>query len=352
MESVSQPDKTLLTFAVFTYQQAAFVREAIEGALNQTYSPLEVIISDDCSMDGTYEIAQDIVSHYSGPHKVILRQNEYNLGLAQHINHVMEIAHGELIIVAAGDDVSLPHRTERIYQAYLKSNRTSLSLFSQVIQVDEQGHRLKMIDVPRSISFPDAKSKAEHQVAILGASQAWHRKLFEIFGPLHEKVLSEDSVIPFRASLLGTLSAIPEVLVLYRHHKHNMWMHPSDSTIGEFIQWQRSQQAKRIDNLVGIWTSRLDDIKCFAQLSEERRAQADALQPWIEKKLNTAQLEHHFARATFRKRLWLLLKATKLSVPGKRIMRWYLQYQVPHVYYGVRFLIFNSRLRKSQSDSG
>jgi glycosyltransferase involved in cell wall biosynthesis len=65
MESVSQPDRILLTFVAFAYQQAVFVREAVEGSLNQTCSPLKVIISDDCSVDGTYEIAQDIVSHYS-----------------------------------------------------------------------------------------------------------------------------------------------------------------------------------------------------------------------------------------------------------------------------------------------
>jgi cellulose synthase/poly-beta-1,6-N-acetylglucosamine synthase-like glycosyltransferase len=45
--------RPLISFCLLTYNQAPFIREAIEAALAQTYSPLEIIISDDFSNDNT-----------------------------------------------------------------------------------------------------------------------------------------------------------------------------------------------------------------------------------------------------------------------------------------------------------
>ena len=41
--------RPLVTFYVIAYNQSRFVREAVESALAQTYSPLEILLSDDCS---------------------------------------------------------------------------------------------------------------------------------------------------------------------------------------------------------------------------------------------------------------------------------------------------------------
>lgn len=40
----------LVTFALFAYNQEKFIREAVEGAFAQTYESLEIILSDDCSV--------------------------------------------------------------------------------------------------------------------------------------------------------------------------------------------------------------------------------------------------------------------------------------------------------------
>lgn len=48
--------KPLITLAILTYNQAKYIAEAIDGALSQCYHPLEIIISDDCSQDVTYQI--------------------------------------------------------------------------------------------------------------------------------------------------------------------------------------------------------------------------------------------------------------------------------------------------------
>ena len=51
MTDTTEPPR--VTLAVIAYNQERFIREAIEGAFAQTYQPLEIILSDDCSSDRT-----------------------------------------------------------------------------------------------------------------------------------------------------------------------------------------------------------------------------------------------------------------------------------------------------------
>ena len=50
----------------------------------QIYSPFEIILSDDCSPDGTFKIMQEMVEAYKGPHEFVLNRNEENLGIGGH----------------------------------------------------------------------------------------------------------------------------------------------------------------------------------------------------------------------------------------------------------------------------
>ena len=66
---------------LLTYNQEKFVSQAVIAALSQRCDPLEILITDDCSNDRTFDIVQDIVKNYNGPHKVLLNRNNKNLGL-------------------------------------------------------------------------------------------------------------------------------------------------------------------------------------------------------------------------------------------------------------------------------
>src|SRR6478609_2620456 len=131
--------KPLISFIVLCYNQEKFVREAIEGALSQNYSPLEIIIMDDSSTDRSYEIAQQVVSDYKGPHQVQVCRSPRNSGVGKSINSAVKMCSGELIVGSAGDDVSLPTRTTVIYEAWEKSGRRATSIFSSYTVISEDG---------------------------------------------------------------------------------------------------------------------------------------------------------------------------------------------------------------------
>jgi len=101
----------LVTFALFAYNQEQYIREAVEGAFSQTYVPLEIILSDDCSTDRTYDIMKEMAENYDGLHDVIVRRNDKNMGTLAHVLTVGRIAKGSVMILAAGDDISLPERS-------------------------------------------------------------------------------------------------------------------------------------------------------------------------------------------------------------------------------------------------
>ena len=110
-DTVAERSPPLVTYLLVTFDQEAYVREAILSAFSQTYSNLEILISDDRSTDNTFTIINEVVASYGGQHRVIVRRSASNNGLASHLNGAMQDAGGVYIIVAAGDDISLPWRT-------------------------------------------------------------------------------------------------------------------------------------------------------------------------------------------------------------------------------------------------
>lgn len=226
-------DRPLVTFFVMTYNQERYIREAVEGAFLQTYSPLEIILSDDCSSDHTFRIMQELAGTYRGPHTVIINQNQKNLGIGGHVNRIMELAHGELIVAAAGDDVSLKERTQVLTRGWLAAGKPS-GISSGIIPVDMQGRPLGSTPhwlleqgrVLKTLPRGDLAtvSLMRDQCFILsGCAGAWAKDNWDYFGELNEDVVCEDEVLSFRGCLRGGLYFIEQPLVRYRKHPNNIW---------------------------------------------------------------------------------------------------------------------------------
>ncbi len=206
-----------MSFCVLGYNQEAFIREAVEGAFAQTYEPLEIVLSDDCSADRTFEVMREMADAYRGPHRVVLSRNERNRGIVGNLNRLMELSHGELIVKSDGDDVSLPERAERLAEAWLASGRRLKSLHSDVMRMDMEGRDIGRLGPPRIMRTDRAPlSILENNLYVLGAASAWTRDLFDRFGPIDESAIVEDTVIPFRAAVLGEVGYVDAPLVRYR----------------------------------------------------------------------------------------------------------------------------------------
>jgi glycosyltransferase involved in cell wall biosynthesis len=219
------PEKPVITFILVTYNQEKYIREAVAAAFAQTYSPLEIILSDDCSLDHTFEIMQEMAATYQGPHKIILNRNPKNLRLCGNFNKALELSQGELIVGAAGDDISLPQRCSRLAEEWLKPGRRWHSICSNAEVIDEAGNRYGRYqnwESYREIASVD-EILATGIVGIAGCTHAFSRQTYEVFGPLDEKAFGEDEMIGFRSLILGGACWIPDRLILYRRHSENLF---------------------------------------------------------------------------------------------------------------------------------
>ncbi|MGI1663933.1 glycosyltransferase [Palleronia sp. KMU-117] len=242
----------LVTLAVIAYNQEAVVRDAIEGAFSQVHQPLEILLSDDGSSDGTFAIMQEMAAAYDGPHRVRLNRNPRNLGLIGHVNTVFELAEGVLIVPNAGDDISLPDRCAEMYRAYRRT-RAPL-LYSDTIAIARDGTPIGKRSRKSVVEANDTIAAAlRGRRSVIGASCAWGRALYEVFGPIVETGAYEDSVLYGRARLLGQVDHVPLALVKYRQGGH--------SRGDESLEWR----LRRAEVSQAVLRQRRRDIDRFAR---------------------------------------------------------------------------------------
>jgi glycosyltransferase involved in cell wall biosynthesis len=232
-------DRPLVTFALFAYNQEQYIREAVEGAFAQTYEPLEIILSDDCSRDQTFEIMQEMAAAYEGPHEVIVRRNELNLGTAQHVQAVVNKMSGAFIIVAAGDDISNPDRTKKIITTWLMSKNKVVCAHSGAIFFNDRND-YQQSRPPRQESIEDKSERMNFlltdRLPFLSPTCAYSKEIFENFAPLIGGSIIEDGVLAFRSLASGSILSIKEPLVKIRVQDESAG---TGYTIDDPIRWNR-----------------------------------------------------------------------------------------------------------------
>jgi len=331
-------DRPLLTMLVIAFNQERFIREAVEGALSQTYRPLEVLISDDRSTDRTFEIIKECVERYRGPHDVRVNRNRVNLGLGSHINRMVQLARGELHVIAAGDDVSFPERVSRTWEAYCDSGGVAMSIYSSVVIIDENGNKGGVY----RRSLPEGSGGFEARLrnldfGVSGCSHAWHRRVFEVFGPLTPGTTLEDRIIPFRSAHLGSIDYIDEPLVFYRRWSGNLDTRGSEHfppySFWNTMRALRPLALERPLKWVHVWDNLRRDVRVdheAIKVSPAVRARAERA---IRKAIELNEWEIRLIEGTFPQRCLTILEGLCRRPTHPTTRKWVMRLLVPALYY-------------------
>lgn len=207
----------IATILFLAYNQQDFVAQAAQSCLAQVGEPLEIILSDDCSTDNTYAILQQVASQYTGPHRVVVRQNHKNLGIADHYNTLVELAQGQLLITAAGDDISYPERAQTLCKAWQASACKLDLIASYAHSITHDGQPTgKTIKVDQLAKWKNAADWCAKRPYVVGATHAFTKRIWTEFGPIASDIPYEDQIVALRSLCLGGAQTLQEPLLDYR----------------------------------------------------------------------------------------------------------------------------------------
>ena len=93
----------LVAVCMTAYNHAPYIGRAIEGVLSQrTTFAVELVLSDDCSTDGTGAICRDYAARY--PDRIRLLTGDVNVGMRANYRRTIEACRGRYVAMCDGDD--------------------------------------------------------------------------------------------------------------------------------------------------------------------------------------------------------------------------------------------------------
>lgn len=129
----------MISVAITTYNHKAFIAQAIESVLcQQCDEPIEVIISDDCSSDGTMEVCIDYASKYSCINYI---RHDKNIGLINNYRTTILQCHGDFIAWLDGDDYWVDEYKLQHQKQFLKTNPSFILTYSNKYIVKDTENR-------------------------------------------------------------------------------------------------------------------------------------------------------------------------------------------------------------------
>ncbi len=215
---MTENHKLKVTIMIPTYNQAAFIREAIDSALAQTYPNLEVIVGDDASPDATPEI----VAKINDPRLKYVR-NTCNLGRAANYRNLLyNHATGDYVVNLDGDDyytapdfiteaVKLIDYDQSVVIVAARSTKKGQHIdFVSDIPVHASANGLEIL-----LQLPNSKYLFQHMATI------YARKPALDIGFYRSPVISSDWESLYRLSLLGVVKYLDKKVGIWREHGAN-----------------------------------------------------------------------------------------------------------------------------------
>jgi len=200
-----------VTVLMPAYNAEAFLREAMDSILAQTFTDFEFLIIDDGSADASVEIIRSYADH-----RIRLVQNERNLRLAATLNRGLNLARGEYVARMDADDISLPPRLAR--QVAFLDAQPDIGLCGTWAEAFGEAR----FSMPNPAGPEAIRAKLLFDSALVHPTVMLRRSVFDRHGLRYPPLAHfEDYALWQRAARLFPMANIPEVLFRYRVTAHS-----------------------------------------------------------------------------------------------------------------------------------
>lgn len=155
-------NQELVSVIMPTFNASKYLADSIESILNQTYTNLELLISDDCSKDSTKEILDRYVKKDS---RVKVEYLETNCGSGIARNKSIERANGRYIAFCDCDDRWIPEKLEK---QIAHMNRKDCALCSSSYLICDENNQVTGISLsPKHLTL--GMMKRDNKIGCLTA---------------------------------------------------------------------------------------------------------------------------------------------------------------------------------------
>lgn len=226
----------VVSIVINNYNYGRFISQAIDSALNQTYSNTEVVVVDDGSTDNSREI----ITGYGDRIIPILKENgghgsTFNAGLAA--------SRGEIIIFLDSDDYLFPDTVKRVVAAW-KPGVVKVQYRLDI--VDTSGNRIGVFPpTERKLDDGDVVplllAKGRYGTPVTSGN-AFSRTVLEKIGAIPEAEFRHcgESYWVNLAPFYGPLVSIEQCMGAYRMHGNNDWGVTQEADLQKFGKYVKS----------------------------------------------------------------------------------------------------------------
>lgn len=214
---------------IISYNQEKYIIDTLNGIISQSIIPDEVIIADDNSTDNTQNLILNFIKKNNLYHwKTIF--NQENVGISKNLNNALRKATGDILMLNAGDDISLPNRVEDTINAF-KQNPDALIVTGHLDVINAFGNEIGEIKNNPEICNDIKRTIKNGMPFIHPVGQGLHKNIFSKFGLLPTDVPNEDDQLSFWGIISGGIYIIPKKLMKYRIHSSSAssWIRDKDN---------------------------------------------------------------------------------------------------------------------------
>jgi glycosyltransferase involved in cell wall biosynthesis len=231
MES-SESRVPLVSVWMLTYNHEKYIARAIESVLMQkTGFPIELVIGEDCSKDGTRAIVRDFEAKY--PDIIVAVYQEKNVGVMRNsLDYTFPLLRGKYIAILEGDDYWTDPQKLSKQVAILESNPQFSSCFHEVLQVNEStGTTFPIVKIrqQRTFTTDDLLKKNRIPTCSVIYRNNWGKRLPDWL----RKLELGDWPMNILNSLHGDIVYLPDVMAVYRVHSGSGWSSSLDNLKGK-----------------------------------------------------------------------------------------------------------------------
>ncbi len=209
----------LVSVIIPCYNHEPYVAACIRSVLDQTYQPIELIVIDDGSRDGSVAQIQALAAACRQRFVRSVFIYRENRGLTATLNQAIGLSQGSYLAIMASDDVMYPDKTAQQI-AYFQSDAQAVALFGDVDVIDEHGQVIGALTAQKpEYGFEEIICNVH---CCLAPTQMYRADFIRQLGGYDESVKVEDWELLLRISQQGgKIVNLQRKLCQYRQHGSN-----------------------------------------------------------------------------------------------------------------------------------